>query len=205
MMLIEKEAGLKGKIVRPLSAKLLPETAVEKKGLVDRSKLMDIEGRSRKPQFKLAEEYNIKDFPCPAGGCLLTYEEYAKKIRDLFTHKKRVSMSDIALLRIGRHFRLAKNKFVVGREEAENKLLIARKTKNEYYFELPDIVGPITILQGPKTKSAIETAAKLTAFYSDAKVAEVKVNFGREALNKSIVVAVPEKTNVEKLRVGNTK
>jgi tRNA-uridine 2-sulfurtransferase len=205
MMLIEKEAGLKGKIVRPLSAKLLPETAVEKKGLVDRSKLMDIEGRSRKPQFKLAEEYNIKDFPCPAGGCLLTYEEYAKKIRDLFTHKKRVSMSDIALLRIGRHFRLAKNKFVVGRDEAENKLLIARKTKNEYYFELPDIVGPITILQGPKTKSAIETAAKLTAFYSDAKAAEVKVNFGREALNKSIVVVVPEKPNVETIRVGNTK
>ena len=205
MMLIEKESGLKGKIVRPLSAKLLPETAVEKKGLVDRSKLMDIEGRSRKPQFKLAEEYNIKDFPCPAGGCLLTYEEYAKKIRDLFTHKKRVSMSDIALLRIGRHFRLTKNKFIVGRDEAENKLLIARKTKNEYYFELPDIVGPITILQGPKTKSAIETAAKLTAFYSDAKVAEVKVNFGRDALNKCIFVAVPEKTNVETLRVGNTK
>jgi len=205
MMMIEKEAGLKGKIVRPLSAKLLPETAVEKKGLVDRSKLMDIEGRSRKPQFKLAEEYNIKDFPCPAGGCLLTYEEYAKKIRDLFIHKKHVSLSDIALLRIGRHFRMGKNKFVVGREEAENKLLVTRKTKNEYYFELPDIVGPTTILQGPKTKNAVEIAAKLTVFYSDAKTSEVKVNFGREALNKSIVVAVPEKADVEKLRVGNRK
>jgi hypothetical protein len=204
-MLIEKEAGLKGKILRPLSAKLLPETEVEKKGFVDRSKLMDIEGRSRKPQFKLAEEYNVKDFPCPAGGCLLTYEEYAKKIRDLFNYKKRVSMSDIALLRIGRHFRMAKNKFVVGREEAENKLLVARKTKNEYYFESLDIVGPITILQGPKTKRAIETAAKLTAFYSDAKCSEVKVNFGREALNKSIVVAVPERAEVDKLRVGNVK
>ncbi len=203
MKLIEKEAGLEGKVLRPLSARLLPETDVEKKGLVDRSKLLDIQGRSRKPQFKLAEEFNIKDFPCPAGGCLLTYEEYAKKIRDLFKYKKQVSMADIALLRIGRHFRIGKNKFVVGRQEAENKLLVARKTKNEYYFELPDIVGPITILQGPKTKKAIETAAKLTAFYSDAKTGEVKVNFGREALDKSITVALPEKAEVDKLRVGS--
>jgi len=203
MMLIEKEAGLKGKVLRPLSARLLPETDVEKKGLVDRSKLMDIQGRSRKPQFKLADEYGIKDFPCPAGGCLLTYEEYAKKIRDLFTNKKHISIADIALLRVGRHFRLSKNKFVVGRDEAENKLLVARKTKKEYYFELPEIVGPITILQGPKTKTSIETAAKLTVFYSDANTSEVKVNFGRETLDKSIIVKVPEQAYVDKLRVGN--
>jgi len=74
--------------------------------------------------------------------------------------------------------------------------------RGDYFFELPDIVGPTTILQGPKTKSAIETAAKLTAYYSDAEALEVKVNFGREALNKSIVVAVPEKAEVDKLRVG---
>ena len=205
MMLIEKEGGVKGRILRPLSARLLPETAVEKKGLVDRSKLMNIQGRSRKPQFKLADEYGIKDYPCPAGGCLLTYEEYAKKIRDLFFYKKRVSMADIALLRMGRHFRLGKNKIVVGRDEAENKLLVARKTRSEYYFELPDIVGPNTILQGPKTKRAVEMAAQLTAFYSDAKTGEVKVNFGREILGKSIVVSVPEKNEVDKLRVGNAK
>ena len=205
MMLIEKEAGLKGKILRPLSAKLLPETAVEKKGLVDRSKLMDIEGRSRKPQFKLAEEFNIKDYPCPAGGCLLTYEEYAKKIRDLFNHKKRVSLTDIALLRIGRHFRSGKNKIIVGRNEAENKLLTAGKIKSDYRFESANIVGPTTLLQGPKTKNAIETAAKLTAFYSDATETEVKVNFGRETLNKSIIVAIPKEADVIIHRVGNTK
>jgi len=167
--------------------------------------LMDIQGRSRKPQFKLATEYGIKDYPCPAGGCLLTCEEYAKKIRDLFAHKKRVSMADIALLRVGRHFRFGKNKIIVGRNEAENKVLTARKKMGEYYFELPEIVGPITILQGPKTKKAIETAAKLTAHYSDAKTAEVKVNFGRETLNKSVTVSVPSDADVDKLRVGNIK
>jgi tRNA U34 2-thiouridine synthase MnmA/TrmU len=205
MMLIEKEGGLKGKVLRPLSARLLPETEAEKKGLVDRSKLMDIQGRSRKPQFKLAEEYNIKDYPCPAGGCLLTCEEYAKKIRDLFMHRKRVSMADIALLRVGRHFRVGENKIIVGRNEAENKFLVKRKTPNELYFELPSIVGPNTILQGPKSKNAVEWAAKLTAFYSDAKTSEVKVNYGRESLDKALSVAVPNKAEVEKMRVGDEK
>jgi len=205
LRLIEEEAGLKGKLLRPLSAKLLPETVAEKKGLVDRTKLLSIQGRSRKPQFQLAKEFGIKSYPSPAGGCLLTCEEYSKKLRDLFANKKRVSMADIALLRVGRHFRLGKNKIIVGRNEAENKFLDAQKTPSEYYFELPDIVGPITILQGPKTKNAIETAAKLTAYYSDAETAKVKVNFGREALNKSLIVSVPDKADVDKLRVGHIK
>ena len=205
LRLIEEEAGLKGKLLRPLSAKLLPETVAEKKGLVDRTKLLNIQGRSRKPQFQLAKEFGIKSYPSPAGGCLLTCEEYSKKLRDLFANKKRVSMADVALLRVGRHFRLGKNKIIVGRNEAENKFLAAQKTPSEYYFELPDIVGPITILQGPKTKNAIETAAKLTAYYSDAETAKVKVNFGRETLNKSLIVSVPDKADVDKLRVGHIK
>jgi tRNA-specific 2-thiouridylase len=205
LKIIEEEATLKGKLLRPLSAKLLRETDAEKKGLVDRTKLYNIQGRSRKPQFQLAREFGITNFPAPAGGCLLTCEEYAKKLRDLFANKKRISIADVALLRIGRHFRLGKNKIIVGRNESENKLLTAGKTRCDFYFELPDVVGPTTVLQGPKTKSAIEISAKLTAFYSDAKVAEVKVNFGKDTLNKSIVVRIPEKADVEKLRVGTAK
>jgi tRNA-uridine 2-sulfurtransferase len=205
LKVIEEESGLKGRLLRPLSAKLLRETEAEKKGLVDRTKLCSIQGRSRKPQFQLAREFGITSFPAPAGGCLLTCEEYSKKLRDLFANKKRISMADVALLRVGRHFRLAKNKIVVGRNESENKFLTAGKIRDDFYFELSDVVGPTTILQGPKTKRAIEMAAKLTAFYSDAKAADVKVNFGREALNKSVVVVVPEKSEVDKLRVGNAK
>ena len=205
LRLIEEKAGLKRKLLRPLSAKLLPETVTEKKGLVDRGKLLSIEGRSRKPQFRLAKEYGITRYPSPAGGCLLTCEEYSKKLRDLLANKKRVSTDDIVLLRVGRHFRLGKNKIIIGRNEAENKFLTARKAPSEYYFELPDIMGPTTILQGPKTKKALETAAKLTACFSDAESAKTTVNFGREALNKSLTVAVPDKAEVEKLRVGNVK
>jgi tRNA-specific 2-thiouridylase len=205
LRLIEEEAGLKGKLLRPLSAKLLPETVAEKKTLVDRTKLLSIQGKSRKPQFQLASEFGIRSYPSPAGGCLLTCEEYSKKLRDLFAYKKRISMVDVALLKFGRHFRLGKNKIIVGRNEGENKLLSAQKMPSEYYFELPDIVGPITILQGPKTKKAVETSAKLTAYYSDAKAGEVKVNFGRETLDKCLFVKVPDKAEVDKLRVGNLK
>jgi tRNA U34 2-thiouridine synthase MnmA/TrmU len=203
MKIIEEETGLKDKILRPLSARLLPKTEIEKKGLVDREKLLDIRGRSRKPQMKLAEEFNIKDYPCPAGGCLLTYKEYANKLRDLFKHKRRCSIADVALLRVGRHFRFGKNKIIVGRNEAENKILTLKRERNDYYFEVPDIGSPITILQGPKTKNSIRTAAELTAFYSDEKSDKVTVNFGKERLEESIIVSIPNPTEVQNLRIGN--
>jgi tRNA-specific 2-thiouridylase len=203
MKIVEEEAGLKGKLLRPLSAKLLPETVMEKKGIVDREKLLGIRGRSRKPQIKLAEGFNIKDYPSPAGGCLLTCKEYADKLRDLFRHKKRCSMADVSLLKVGRHFRFGENKIIVGRNEAENNFLTAEKAQNDYYFEVPDVGSPITVLQGAKTKNAIRMAAALTAFYSDAKSGKATVNFGRERLDKSIIVSIPTRAEVESLRIGN--
>lgn len=203
IQLIEKEAGLKGKILRPLSARLLPETVFEKEGLVDRARLLGISGRSRKPQIKLAEEYGIKVYPSPAGGCLLTCKEYADKLRDLFQHNKRCSVADVVLLKVGRHFRSGENKIIVGRNEAENKILTAEKPRNDYYFEVPDVGSPITVLQGAKTKKAVRTAAALTAFYADAKDVKVTVKFGKENLRESVTVFVPSRDEVERLRVGN--
>ena len=107
------------------------------------------------------------------------------------------------MLRVGRHFRFGKNKIIVGRNEAENKILTAEKAQNDYYFEVPDVGSPIAVLQGAKTKSAIKTAAALTAFYSDVKSGEVTVNFGRESLDKSITVLLPTRAEVESLRIDN--
>ncbi len=135
--LIEEKAGLKGEILRPLSAKLLPETLVEQKGLVDRTKLCDIEGRSRKPQMSLASEFGVKVYPSPAGGCLLTDKQYSEKLWDLFEHKKNISLTDTELLRLGRHFRLGKNKIIVGRNEKENKALAVNRAAGDFCFELP--------------------------------------------------------------------
>ncbi|HVP92969.1 MAG TPA: hypothetical protein VMS94_04430 [Acidobacteriota bacterium] len=203
--IIEKEAGLEGKILRPLSARLLPETEAEKKGWVDRAKLLDIRGRSRKKQIALAKEFAITDYPCPAGGCLLTYKEYADKLRDLFEHKKRVSLKDVQLLKVGRHFRLGRNKIIVGRNENENKLLTQQKPNGDYYFEAQNCGSPITLLQGPKTSKAIETAARLTAYHSDQKTGEVLIKFGNESLDKSVTVTVPSKEKVDELRIKRQK
>jgi tRNA-uridine 2-sulfurtransferase len=109
------------------------------------------------------------------------------------------------LLRFGRHFRLGKNKIIVGRNESENKFLADNKLRSDFSFELSDIVGPTALLQGAKTKNSITKAAQLTASYSDAKSEEVTVKYGREALNKTIKVKVPPKAETEKLRVGNLK
>jgi tRNA U34 2-thiouridine synthase MnmA/TrmU len=201
MNMIEEEAGLKNRILRPLSAKLLPETSIEKRGLVDRHKLLDIHGRSRKRQIELAKTFSIADYPCPAGGCLLTYKEFADKVRDLFKYEKRVTMKDIALLKLGRHLRFEKNKIVVGRNESENRTLLEMKSPSDYYFEVPDCGSPITILQGTKTKEAIEKAAVLTAYYSDEKSSQVLVRFGKNKLNRTMNVSRPSMEDVDKLRI----
>lgn len=199
--IIEKEAGLKDQIVRPLSAKLLPPTEAEKRGLVKRDKFLEIEGRARKTQLKLAQELNVTDYSCPSGGCLLTYREFACKLRDLFDHKKRVSLRDVQLLKIGRHFRFGKNKIIVGRNEAENHLLLRMRMASDYCFEAQDTGSPMTLLQGPKTRTAIEKAAELTAYHSDKKLGDLPVRFGKGDFNKSIRIPIPSREEVEKLRV----
>jgi len=201
LKMIEEEAGLKGKLLRPLSAKLLPETEAEKKGFVDRNGLLDIRGRSRKRQIALAKEFGITDYEWPAGGCLLTYKEFSAKLRDLFTHKKRVSLRDVELLKVGRHFRFGENKIIVGRNENENKALLQLKAKNDYYFEAQGCGSPVTLLQGPKTRKAVEKAAKLTAYHSDQKTGKIPVKYGREKLEKQVIVEVPNREEVEQLRI----
>lgn len=201
LTLIEKAAGLKGKILRPLSARLLPETDAEKMGLVNRNRLLDIRGRSRKRQIALAKEFGIASYEWPSGGCLLTYKEFSGKLRDLFTNKKRVSLKDIELLKVGRHFKFGKNKIVVGRNEKENKRLLELKAKSDYFLEVQGCGSPITLLQGQKTREAIEKAAKITAYYSDQKTGKATVKYGGEKLEKQLIVDVPSKEEIEKLRI----
>ena len=201
LKIVEEESSLKGKLLRPLSAKLLPPTEAEVKGLVDRNKLLDIRGRSRKRQLALAKAFGITEYQSPAGGCLLTYKEFSAKLRDLLRHKKRVSMADLELLKVGRHFRLGKNKIIVGRNKEENEKLLRLKSRNDYFFEAQGCGSPITLLQGPKTRQAVGKAAQLTAHYSDQKTGKVHVKYGREKLDKSILVDRPSSEQVEQLRV----
>ena len=201
LQLIEREAGLEGRILRPLSGKLLPKTEAEIKGFVNSGILRDISGRSRKRQIELTREFNITNYPCSAGGCLLTDKEFARKLRDLFQHKARITVKDISLLKIGRHFRFRKNKIIVGRNETENNMLLNRKQKGDLYFEVPNCGSPITILKGPKTKAAIENAARLTAFHSDIKSGFIQVSYGQKSFDKRIAISAPSLAEVNILRI----
>jgi len=206
LTLEEKEACLENLILRPLSAKLLPETIPEREGWVDRNTLLAISGKSRKPQIALAEKFGLQDeYPSPSGGCLLTNKEFASKVRDLFAHKKHATIRDIEVLRIGRHFRGASSKIVVGRNEAENRLLLELKNPEDYAFEVPGCGSPITILEGSETKSkeSIELAARLTARYSDAGAdkREVLVEYWNGEGKMSIIVSPLDEDEVEHLRI----
>ncbi|MEM2956503.1 MAG: tRNA 4-thiouridine(8) synthase ThiI [Candidatus Pacearchaeota archaeon] len=199
MINAEKEAGLSRMILRPLSAKLLEETIPEEKGLVDRNKLLDIQGRRRKIQLEMAKKYNLK-FPSPGGGCLLCEKEFAKKLSDLFEHNE-INEEDIKLLKLGRHFRYKNKKIIIGRNEIENKELI--KFKGIKMMPSNNIPGPITLLRinsiFPK-KEIIRKAAELTAFYSDLKE-PMSIIYGKRRFNKQIFVILPSKEEVEQIRV----
>ncbi|MEM2322087.1 MAG: hypothetical protein QW657_02630, partial [Candidatus Bathyarchaeia archaeon] len=106
MLLIEREAGLEGKVLRPLSARLLPPTEAEREGWVDRGRLLAIRGRRRTPQIELAAKYGIKDYPNPSGGCLLTDPAFARRVRDHLNHEGKLTLDDAILLMTGRHFRI---------------------------------------------------------------------------------------------------
>lgn len=102
--IVEKDAGLKGYLLRPLSAKLLAPTLAEQDGRVDREKLLDISGRSRKKQMALAAQYGIKEYPTPAGGCALTQKDFAGRLKELMVNKPDFTPEDVDLVAIGRHF-----------------------------------------------------------------------------------------------------
>ncbi|OHB74762.1 MAG: hypothetical protein A2Z34_06515 [Planctomycetes bacterium RBG_16_59_8] len=165
---IDRDAGLKGYILRPLSAKLLPITIPEAEGIVDRSRLMDISGRSRKRQYELAARFGITEFGQPAGGCLLTEPNYSVRLRDLFAHVEHPGTGDINLLRLGRHFRPNRLcKIVVGRNELENRAIEGLVDAEDVVVQPVDFMGPATIVRGRWSEMDVRLAAQLTVRYGD--------------------------------------
>jgi tRNA U34 2-thiouridine synthase MnmA/TrmU len=170
MYLIEKEAGLGGLVLRPLSAKVLPMTLPEREGWVDREKMLKFQGRSRKPQIELANYYGIHDYPCPAGGCLLTDPGFAKRMKDLIVHDSNFSLNDVHLIKVGRHFRFSKEvKLIVGRNEEENQKIKTFALENDLLLKVLSFPGPLSLLRGKLDEGDIEKAAAITVHYSKAK------------------------------------
>lgn len=188
---VEKNSGYDGYILRPLSAKNLPETIPERQGLVERQKLLDISGRSRKPQMNLAAEFGIDEYPAPAGGCLLTDESYSSRLRDLFQHQEEYTENELHLLKYGRHFRLKDQaKLIVGRTQADNDKIIAyHDPQKDTVIKVKNYPGPTAIVPHGAAKEMITLAASICAGYSKAPaLTPVEVNIKTSASRETIKV-----------------
>ena len=170
--IIKRESELGEKLLRPLSAKLRDPTLPEKKGWINREELLDLSGRSRKRQLKLAEEYGINHYSQPAGGCVLTEPEFGHRIREVFDYKgrKNTTIEDLKLLKYGRHFRLpGGSKAVIGRNEEENQELKKFSREDFWHLELEEVLGPSTLITGEPGKRDFVLAARITARYSQGR------------------------------------
>lgn len=167
---VEKHSGYDGRILRPLSAQRLPETPMEQQGLVDRTRLLDLNGRSRKPQMALAEQYGIKDYPSPAGGCLLTDAGYSRRLKDLMEHGVELTRSALYLLQHGRHMRLSPDtKIVVGRTKQDNEQLMRLYSpETDTLIKAQGRPGPTVIMPGGGPQPMVFLAGAICAGYSKA-------------------------------------
>ncbi|MCX7857613.1 MAG: 7-cyano-7-deazaguanine synthase [Deltaproteobacteria bacterium] len=168
---IDREAGLSGYVLRPLTALCLEPTIPEKEGLVKRDLLYGFEGRSRKPQMALAQRFGLYEYPTPAGGCLLTDPIYSLRLRELLKTNPEVKKRDIYLLKIGRHFRLNPEcKVIVGRNKKENEMLESIGVTGDILLKAVDFPGPTVLIVGSVTEHEIDIAASICARYSDGKL-----------------------------------
>ena len=169
LFVVAKNSGYPDHILRPLSALLLEPVQAELEGKIDRSRLLAIQGRGRKPQMQLAVDFGITKYAPPAGGCLLTDSLFTKRLRDLFSHEEDHQIRDIELLKYGRHFRVNDNsKIIVGRNKADNNSLQAHVIKDDLVLFMADFPGPQVVVPYGGDEYILNIAAALCVRYSDA-------------------------------------
>jgi tRNA-specific 2-thiouridylase len=190
LAIVERESGYEGRIVRPLSAQLLPETIPEQEHLIDRQRLLAISGRSRREQLALAQRYQITEYLTPGGGCLLTDPIFARRLKDLFAHGDRPEVREIELLKIGRHLRLSPGaKMVVGRHAQDNERIAVLVAPDDDLLKVGGYPGPLCLIPSGGSSEEIQQGATICVRYSDApKDTEVMVIWSRGGEEKEIRV-----------------
>jgi len=158
---IARFSGLNDRLVRPLSAKVLPPSWPELHGLLDREKLLDFSGRGRKPQLALAAELGIIDPPGSAGGCLLTDRSYSVRFHHLLGMKKAPKHEDLHLLRVGRHLAVPGGKIIVSRNDLENGLLERWAAAGDVLLTPDGWPGPSALTIGVSNAATLSLAAAL--------------------------------------------
>jgi len=172
LYVVAKYSGYPDLIVRPLSAKLLPITRAEREGMIDREKLLDIQGRSRRRQMEAASAFGISYYSTPAGGCLLTDPMFSKRLKELFEHGD-FEIPSIHLLKTGRHFRVGpQTKVIVGRNLQDNNLIDKLTLDRDLVIRTADYPGPTTLVPGGCDEPEMYLAASLSVLYSDAPKGE---------------------------------
>ena len=191
LMLVERESGLPGLLLRPLSAKLLEPTIPEQQGLVDRGKLLGICGRSRKPQMELAAQYGITDYPSPAGGCILTEKSFGNRLRDLLEHEPDAGLDEVELLKCGRHMRLDDGvKVIVARNEEECQWLESHRGTMAT-FTATDFPGPLVLATPEITFERAGVVAAITASYGKGKDKDTVRVLWKEGETETVVEVEP--------------
>ncbi len=183
LRIVEKEAGLEGRLLRPLSALQLKPTIYEEQGLIDRKLLLGIKGRGRKIQMEIARTHGLLDNYYACGGCLLTDENFTNRMNDYLKFHKKPKIEDINFLKVGRHFRYKNTKIIVGRNEFENNKLLTLKKPSDLIFEAKGVPGPITLVQEDYNKNSLKFAASLTLRYSDFNQLKGQVIYGTDYNN----------------------
>ncbi len=194
---VEKHSAFDGSILRPLCAKNIPETPMEREGLVDRDQLLDFHGRNRKPQMALAREFGITDYPSPAGGCLLTDPGYSRRLKDLFDHGNELIPRHLHLLKFGRHMRLnPQAKIIVGRTKKDNdQIMVHVDETQDAVLKVIGHPGPTVVLPGGGTKEVLFLAGAICAGYSKASestTVQVLVTHGRRKEKLTVLPVLPE-------------
>lgn len=189
---IEEESGLKGKILRPLSGRLLESTDAEKSGLIKREDLGMIRGRTRRQQLEMAKKYGIQDPPNAGGGCLLTDPSFGLRAKDLFDHVRNPTINDIDLLKVGRQFRLDESaKLIVGRNHTENQIIESLALQSDTLLSARDHMGPTSIIRGDTTQDAVRLGAAVTLRYADVPTGVQSVVVIRQDDHESEISIMP--------------
>jgi tRNA U34 2-thiouridine synthase MnmA/TrmU len=163
---VAKASTVADRILRPLSARLLPVTAMEEQGLVDREQLLDIQGRSRRRQEELARQWGVAEYPAPGGGCLLTEKSFVNRLRELLASTPEATVTDVELLKLGRRFRLSSAVWLtVGRNQERNEAIRLLARPDHWLLQAREFAGPLGLVSGPAGEEDLLMAAAVVAGY----------------------------------------
>jgi hypothetical protein len=203
---IEKKCGLEGRLVRPLSAKLLEPTIPEKTGILNRERLYDFNGRSRKPQERLAGQFGIDFYPQPGGGCILTDKAFRRKFDDFVHHAdgREITRFDLATLKTGRHLRLINGiKLIAGRNEQENEYLSKLLAPVCWFFDAEDFPGSWVFAFGEPSEEDFPVISAICARYGKGSGEEtVSVAARKGGSERKFLVRPAEHKDIEPLMIG---